>query len=256
MKLKIKRILKKIRIRYKRRKIAKVRKFFRILLKNSLKSYSFWIFLFFIILAIVYTWPLAEHFNSSIIGQADFTDGPFFLWNLWWVKKALFSFSNPYFTNFTYFPAKVNLSLHTLTVGRAVISIPFQFFFSLITVNNIIQILSITFSGFGTYLLVRYLTRNKIAGMISGIIFAFSPFVWSHLLAGHINLGDLWVIPFATLFWFKMLRRRRWTDTIWAGLFFSIACHNDLQIAFYLAILLFIIFVFELMFSLFFNASN
>lgn len=215
--------------------------------KNIKKTRNYSIILFiaviivYLLLALIFTAPLLFNFNTSIIGDSNFTDGPFFIWNLWWVRKSAELHINPFFSNYVYYPSQTNLALHTLTLTRGVMSLVLQNFFSLITVNNIIQISSIALSGFGTYYLIYYFTKDRISGIISGIIFAFSPFVFSHLLAGHINLADLSLIPFAVLFFIKMIREDKWYNVPIAAFLLVFVCYDDLQIGFYLSCLLLII---------------
>lgn len=202
--------------------------------------------LFYLIIALFFTYPLINNFSTSIIGDSSFTDGPFFLWNLWWVQKASIFHTNPFISDFIYYPSKTNLTLHTLTFTRSLIALPLNNFFSLIQANNILQIGSLVFSGLGTYYLACYFSQDRIAGIISGLIFAFSPFVASHLLAGHINLANLALIPFAILFFFKMIREKSWINPFVASFLLVGICFDDLQIGFYVGIMLIVVGLFEI----------
>lgn len=210
------------------------------------KKILYWVslVLFFSILTVIFTWPLARFFNTAIIGQSDFTDGPFFLWNLWWVKKALLAGQNPFYTTFVYYPAMVNMSLHTLTFTNAIIGIPISSFINLIATQNLIIIASLVASAVGMVRLVGYLTGNKFAGILSGIIFAFSPNMAAHLMAGHYNLVAVWAIPFIILFLFKTMRERSYLNPILLGLFLSAQFYQDLQMASVLGIIFMVIFLF------------
>lgn len=220
-----------------------------------------WLFgvgIFYLILAVIFTYPLINNFSTSIIGDPNFTDGPFFLWNMWWVHKAAEMHVNPLISNYVYYPSQTNLALHTLTFTRALISLPFQNFFSLIVTSNILQIGSLVLSALGAYSLVYYFTKDKLAGLISGMIFAFSPFVSSHLLAGHLNLADLSLFPFALLFFIRMLREKGWWNAILAAFIFVGICFNDLQIGFYIGTAFLIIGIIEIIsnYRMFFNKTK
>ena len=193
-------------------------------------------------LSILLTWPLAKNFSSAIIGQANFTDGPFFIWNLWWVKKAISMLSNPFVSQYVYYPSRTNLALHTPTYTSGLIYLPLSLFFRPLTSLNIIQFLSFLSSAIGMIVLVQYLTKpqtliEKSSAIISALIFAFSPFVFSHLMAGHYNLSMIWPIPFVVYFLYRSIEEGRLQDAIWLGIASSTLAYVDLQLTFFTIII-------------------
>jgi hypothetical protein len=205
-------------------------------------------------LAILFTWPLVLNLDSAIIGRPDFTDGPFFLWNLWWVKKSLLALQNPFWTDFVYYPARVNLSLHTLTLTTGLIYLPLSKYVSLILGLNLIQLASIVVSSLGMFQLVNYMAKPKsflqcISAIIPSIIFGFSPFVFSHLLAGHYNLSMLWPIPYLILFLYKTIREDQVKNALLLGLFAVLTGYLDQQLLFFSVVLAIPIILFELIFD-------
>ncbi len=208
----------------------------------------------FLSLAVWLTWPLSKFINSAIISQPDFTDGPFFIWNLWWVKKAILNLSNPFFSDFVYFPSRSNLALHTLTFTSGIIYLPLSLFFRPLTSLNIIQLLSFIASGLGIVLFSSYLTKPKsileYLSLVPGaIIFAFSPFVFSHLLAGHYNLSMIWPIPFVAYFLIRTLDEKKYTPAIGLGIFASALAYLDLQLIFFAGIVCLPIFFSHMIFK-------
>ena len=151
-------------------------------------------------LSIIFTYPVAFS-SAEIPGGAD---GYQFLWILWWFKKALLSFANPYYSTYMFYPDGVNLAFTELTPFNSIASIPLQMLFSLVAAYNILWILSFIVSGYGTFLLVNYLNRDSRAAFISGLIFAFCPYHFAHAL-GHLNLITIEWIPFFVLFFIKTL---------------------------------------------------
>lgn len=205
-------------------------------------------------LAILFTWPLVLNINSAIIGRPDFTDGPFFLWNLWWIKKSLLALQDPFWTDYVYYPARVNLSLHTLTLTTGLIYLPFSKYISLILGLNLIELASIIFSSLGIFQLVNYLSKPKsflqsISAVIPSIIFGFSPFVFSHLLAGHYNLSMLWPIPYLILFLYKTIRENQIKNALMLGLFAVLTGYLDQQLLFFSAVIAICIIFFEIIFD-------
>ncbi len=209
------------------------------------KQVYFWILLglFYLALAIYFTWPLVQNFSKAIIGQSDFTDGPMFLWNFWVTKNTVLHLQNPFLTNLVYYPNQVNLSLVTYTFTSGLISIPLQPFFNLIETLNIITIGSIVASALGMSVLVGYLTKNRLAGIVPGVIFGFSPYVFSHLMAGHYNLALLWLFPLITLFFIKSLQEESFLNPVLFSVFLVLQSYLDLQLLFYSAIILLFIFL-------------
>lgn len=172
-------------------------------------------------LSLFFTYPLVLKFFTHIPGSgSDGSDGWFFVWNLWWMKKALLDLhTNPLYTNYILYPLGASLVFHPLTIFNGLISISLQSLFGLVGSNNIILILSFVLSGYGTFLLVDYIVNNKIAAFIAGIIFAFSPYKLAHVLT-HFDLitGTGW-ISFYVLFLIKTVKEPRIKNAFLAGLF-------------------------------------
>lgn len=115
----------------------------------------------YFLLTLVLTYPLILHFTTHVAG--DGSDDPALAWNLWWVRYALLDAGqNPIYTNAMFFPIGLNLGFYTLTYLNAFLSIPLQFTFGLVPAANINLILSFTLSGFGAYLLVKYLLNTSL----------------------------------------------------------------------------------------------
>lgn len=224
--------------------------------KEITKRENRWLFsafalTFFICLAVLFTWPLVPNITKGIIGQSNFTDGPFFLWNLWWVKKAILAWQNPFFSQFVYYPANTNLTLHTLTFTTGLVFLPLSLFFSELVSLNLIQLSSIVLSALGMVWLVDYIAKpisfvEKTGGIIAGIIFGFSPFMFSHLLAGHYNLTMLWLIPLVVLFEYKTIREDNWRSPILLALFAILLGYLDLQLLIFTAIICLMILIVEM----------
>lgn len=222
--------------------IAYILSFLRSKTSNNVLYWSV-LAIFFLGLAILFTWPLAQNFSKAIIGQSDFTDGPFFLWNLWWVKYALLAHINPFFTTFVYYPAHVNLVMHTLTFTSGLLSLPFQGWLGLIRSLNLILFFSMVTTGIGMVWLMKYLTGNKFVGITSGLIFGFNPYLFGHLQAGHYNLTMFWILPLAILFFYKTLREEKLYNPIIFAVLLVLQSYLDLQLAvfnFFVLIILFL----------------
>ena len=194
-----------------------------------IKRPNFVAFISYIVLTIIFTYPV--FFSDMIPGGGDAYQ---FLWFLWWFKKALLSASSPYFSQYIFYPTGVNLAFSAITPFNGIVSIPLQFMFGLVKTYNILWLSSFIISGYGTYLLVKYLTGNLKAAFISGLIFMFSPYHFAHSL-GHLNLLSIEWIPFYVLFFLKTIKEKSSKNAIYAAVFLLLVFLSEYTYAVYLS---------------------
>jgi len=113
----------------------------------------------YLVLSLALTYPLVTHFTTHVPGSATWAfDEYTFLWNMWWFKYSIFDLqTNPLYSSFIFYPLGISLVLYTYHLHNALLSVPLQAFLSLTTVNNVLLIGSLTLSGYGTFLLLKYL---------------------------------------------------------------------------------------------------
>ena len=175
------------------------------------------------VLSIIFTYPVVISL-TKIPGHGD---AFWYLWDFWWFKTALLSFANPYYSPYIFHPIGGSLAFSGITPLNAIASIPLQLVFGLITAYKIIWISTFILSGFGTFLLVRYLTGDTRAAFIAGLIFMFCPYRFAHAL-GHMNLISTQWIPFYVLFLIKTTDEKRISNALFAALFLfltAISCY-------------------------------
>jgi len=187
--------------------------------------------LFFSAASVIQTWPLAKHLSDHLSVWSFFPyDAWAFLWNLWWVKYSLINLqTNPFQSDYLYAPQGSHLYLHPLTFVSGVLSLPLQ----LITGNlilswNLLALIYLALSGIGGYLLTYRVTRNGLAGILGGYIFAFAPYTLMRL-GGHWNVFATWPIPFFMLFVLRLIDSRGWKDAAGAGIFLAIITYNWIE---------------------------
>lgn len=203
----------------------------------------------YLFLALVFTYPLILHFTSQIPGKWDYTDGTFFIWNFWFFEKAITGTQHLWTTDLVFYPQQVDLTLHTLTIFLDLIALFLKPFFSYIAIYNILVLGSMVLSGFGTYLLVKYLIKNHWASLVSGITYAFTPYVFSHLDAGHFNLIQTWTIPFFALFFLKAIYEKKLFFSLFAALFLIIQSYIDLHYLFLMVVFVVVFFCWQAIFN-------
>ncbi len=190
--------------------------------------------LLFAALAIVWTWPLVLHFNDHIPGLAG--DNYSFLWNLWWMRKALSAPDLEFFhSTYLFSPFGVDLINHPHTALQGFISATALRGMSIVAAENLYIIVSVFLNAACAYALAFDIVRKRSVATIAGIAFGGSPYVAAHLL-GHFDLLTAWVIPLFALSLRRSLRTGGVGAAIGAGLCVAIAAYAAYYYVVYLAV--------------------
>ena len=99
---------------------------------------------------------------------------------------------------------------------------------------NLLLILCMSLSAFCTFLLIRELTKSALAGVLSGIAFAYCPYVLFEL--GRIQLVATQWIPLFALFLHRSVAKGRTRDLIGLGLTFVLQVGSCLYYAMFLVV--------------------
>jgi len=112
----------------------------------------------------------------------DLGDSVLNTWILSWDIHKFTTDIKGFFDANIFYPHRLTLAYSEHFVASALLVLPIWLISkNMIFSFNFIFLLSFVLCGFGTYLLVYKLTKNRLAGIISGIIFAFCPFRLSRL---------------------------------------------------------------------------
>jgi len=136
-------------------------------------------FVFYLLLAIVVTWPLAIRLST---GVSDPGDPLLNAWILNWdcyafTHQPLHLFAAPIFS-----PAHLPLAYSENMVGIAILIFPFYLLgANAIALHSIAVILGFAMSGYGAYVLARMVSRSVPASLLAGIFHAYLSFRISHL---------------------------------------------------------------------------
>src|SRR5215213_2971257 len=107
---------------------------------------------FFSALSIVWTWPLVLHFNDHIPGLGG--DNYSFLWNLWWMRKALSAPELEFFhSTYLFSPFGVDLINHPHTALQGLISATALRGMSIVAAENLYIIVSVFLNAACAYAL-------------------------------------------------------------------------------------------------------
>ncbi|MGC8568358.1 MAG: hypothetical protein ACP5RP_03350 [Candidatus Micrarchaeia archaeon] len=125
------------------------------------------------------------------------------LWDLWWVKYAIFNGMPLFYTKLLFWPIGSNLAYLTLTPLAGLVSIPFQAV-STAFAFNVLFFMSFALSGLTMFILVKYLTGNTYASFLSGFVFSFSTRHIAQSIA-ELPLMNIEWLPLAVYFFLKMV---------------------------------------------------
>ncbi len=185
------------------------------------------------LLSLIWTYPLIKKFSTEMVGLGG--DRYIYLWDMWWVKKALLElFANPFHTDYIFYPKGIGLGFHDFTFFNSLLSIPLQWAFSLTETYNILFLLTFILGGFGCSQLVKYLTGDHLAAFFSGLVFAF----WGARMynVDHLSLASIQWFPFSALYLLKTLRESSYRNPILAAFFLVFNALSSLYYAVYMVI--------------------
>jgi len=208
------------------------------------------VILAYLLLALILTWPLAAHFGSHVPG--DGSDDPPLTWNLWWLSHALLDLkTSPFDCDYLFYPLGINLAFYTHTVLNGVLSIPIQATVGLIPASNILLLSSFVLSGYGAFLLVLYLLKQRSRGdgeqrdrdgahyaaFVAGLLYAFASSKLSYAALGQWDITSSQWIPFYILYLFKMADHpRRSRYAFLAALFLLLQAYAETIFASFLVL--------------------
>jgi hypothetical protein len=205
------------------------------------------IFLYFLF-TLIFTFPLFLHISTSTPLADQQGDQFQSMWMFWWFKTALLNLNtNPLYTDFLFYPQGSSLIYH-MPIFLSLLALPFQYLFSspanLIIGYNLILMFTFVLSGFGVYLLIKYLVKDPVTAFICGLIFAFCPYrLWN---LNHLNLLSTEWIPFYLLHLIRSVDGKLLKNTLWASVFFIFTFLSDFTCALFLALFTLIYLLFKL----------
>ncbi len=130
-----------------------------------------------------------------------------FLWNLWWVRHAIFDLHvSPLYTNYVVYPFLSPLAGHTLALLWGLVSAPFQMIFGLIPTFNAILVLSFVLAATAMYAFVRKHVERASVALLAGLLFAFTPAMVQRASVGHLDKLSIFWLPLCLLLWDKVDR--------------------------------------------------
>ena len=187
------------------------------------------------VMSILWTWPLVLHLQDHIPGLPG--DNYSFLWNLWWMRKALSAPELDFFhSQYLFSPFGVDLINHPHTALQAYLTATVFSGLSIIQAENVYVITSVFLNAACAYALACEMTGDRRLALLAGVAFGGSPYVGAHLL-GHFDLLTAWVIPVFALFLRRSLQTGRVGPAIGCGMCLAVAAYSAYYHVVYLALL-------------------
>jgi len=192
---------------------------------------------FFLALTVILTYPMVDYFAEAIPGPP--WDGFYYLTVLRWFKMSLFEQHVSFWFNpDMFYPFGYNLALSETTLSNLALGLPVNLLAGEVVAFNSLMWLSFVLSGLGAYLWTYQLTHRRMAGLISGVAFAFSAYRMHAMSSGWLpTIGTQWV-PFALLYIERTLRTRQWRDAVLAAFFYILNCLATWYYAFVVGLVL------------------
>lgn len=169
--------------------------------------------------AVAMTWPMAVHLGDRVSNQGD----PLLTsWVLPWSLRALGRDPFDLFQANIFHPEPNTLAYMDHMVAATPIAAPAWLLSGDgIVVNNFTVIALIALGGWSAYLLALDVTGSRYSAAVAGVIFAFSPYVFSHL--SHTNLLATYALPAVWLFGRRVVRDARSWDAVGLAVFWVLA---------------------------------
>lgn len=196
------------------------------------------IFLFYLVLSLLVTYPLIFGIKTQLYGIPR---GDIFsmIWYFWWQKYALahgltIGFCNmiaaPFGVSFINWPAFLQPALTYPALLLTTLS-------GEVFTYNALLIATFVIAAVTMYYLVYYFTRNRLASLVAGIIFSFSPYHLMHA-KGHLNIimGMQW-LPLFVLSLFKLSESRSYKNMAFFAAAFSLVALSNFYDGFFAVVI-------------------
>ncbi len=218
--------------------------------KRTSTTRATWLALvFFVVLALILTWPLVVHLSTKLPGTATWAfDESTFVWNIWYFKHALLDLhSSPLHSDLIWHPLGIDLVLYTYNFLNALVGMPLLLALNAVAASNITVLLASVLSGLGAYLLALHVLRCARPGaaasqlragaLLAGVIYAFASNRAVYAALGHYDMVTTQWLPFYALYFLRTLHRPNVKNAVLAGLFFALAALAEMIFASFLALL-------------------
>jgi hypothetical protein len=174
------------------------------------------IFLAFIALTALMTWPWARHPLDTV---SDLGDPYNIAYTLWWDYHQTFRDPRHLFDATIFYPYRDTLAFSEHDYGIALLFFPlFALGVPPLAVHSLATCFAFVLSGYGAFRLARTLTGSYGAAWVAGVAFAFIPYRFQRLPHLHYIFAGWIPLLFEALILY--VRGRTWRQAAWLGVAF------------------------------------
>ncbi len=194
-------------------------------------------FLFYLLLSVALTWPLAAEIGSRVPkGDFDLWQN---YWNAWWWDHAVRDGHSPFRTDLLFYPTGASIGWHTHSPANVIASLPASWLAEALggdgpaAAVGFATLMGFVLAGLGAHLLACEIVGPRTA-VLAGVAFAFFPQHVEQSLE-HLNLASYWAMPFSLLFLSRAARGDGLRAWLPAGFFLAVnallSWHNGALLA-------------------------
>lgn len=187
------------------------------------------VFALYLVLAVVYTWPLAFSLTTHIPGAEGVIDiredSALQSWYPWWVRKALTGPESLLYTDHVFYPVGMELTMQPAMFLHGAMTVPL-WWMDITTANNVVILVSFALSGLAGCLLGYYVCKSLPGALFCGFVFAFSPYRFQHI-EGHYQLMATETLPLVALSLIRLWDTPSRRNIAWAGIWLGLTIYTD-----------------------------
>lgn len=188
----------------------------------------------FALLMVVATWPQAQHLATRATPHQDVF---FNMWRLRWFAHALAASPAGLFDANIFYPERRTLAYSDAMLVEGLVAAPLVWAgVRPVLVHNLLLLGAMAASGAAMFALARYLTGSRGAGVIAGIVFAFAPFRFEHIM--HMEMQWTMWMPLAFLALHRTFDTGRWRYGLATGACVALQMLSSIYYGIFLATLL------------------
>lgn len=198
---------------------------------------ALFIFLSYLVVAVAFTWPLPLHLSTLLPGPPDGDTGAY-VWNAWAFSRAVGNGTSPFVTPLLAAAtgAPVPLVLHNYTAFTNLLGLPLVGPIGVVATYNVLVLISHALSASAMYLLAMYVSRDRAAAWMAGLLFGFAPFAIARSM-GHFSLIQTAPLPVFVWLLLRLADGRSWRNAAGVGAVTAWAYYCDPYYAVYCAII-------------------